>query len=145
MIIGFTGTRRGLTDDQAIALTSWLKRLPEGTEFHHGCCVGADACFVAILCDELPERGDVHAHPCDLVNMTERNSLELSDVSHDPLPPLDRNRVIVNAAGVLLSCPDGPERQRSGTWMTVRYARQRRKPIVIFWPDGSVTEETPSA
>jgi hypothetical protein len=37
--------------------------------------------------------------------------------------------------------PSGPERLRSGTWATVRYARKLRKPITILWANGEVTEE----
>jgi predicted Rossmann fold nucleotide-binding protein DprA/Smf involved in DNA uptake len=58
-------------------------------------------------------------------------------------PPLVRNRIIVDGCDVLLAAPSGAERDnpRSGTWMTVRYARKRRKRIVIVWPDGTTTEE----
>lgn len=52
--------------------------------------------------------------------------------------PLDRNRDIVEAAEVLIACPDGPERQRSGTWATIRHALRVGKPVVIVWPDGRV-------
>jgi hypothetical protein len=45
------------------------------------------------------------------------------------------------AAAMLAACPKGPEERRSGTWATVRYARKTGKPVVIFWPDGTVTEE----
>jgi predicted Rossmann fold nucleotide-binding protein DprA/Smf involved in DNA uptake len=56
-------------------------------------------------------------------------------------PYLDRNRDIVAASDVLIACPKGPEQRRSGTWSTVRYARQARLPILIVWPDGEVSDD----
>ena len=41
---------------------------------------------------------------------------------------------------VLLAAPaEMTEQASGGTWYTVRYARQQGKPVVIAWPDGSVT------
>ena len=51
-----------------------------------------------------------------------------------PKPYLDRNRDIVDACEVLLATPDGPERLRSGTWSTVRYARKIGKPVEVRLP-----------
>lgn len=33
------------------------------------------------------------------------------------------------------------EEQKTGTWYTIRYARKQNKQIVIFWPDGTITNE----
>jgi hypothetical protein len=52
-----------------------------------------------------------------------------------------RNHRIVDMTRVLVACPDGEERQHSGTWATVRYARKRGKWIIIVYPDGTVREE----
>ena len=69
-------------------------------------------------------------------------ALDMSDEVRDPLPYLERNRAIVDACDILIACPKGmQEEQRSGTWATVRYARRRDRPIVIVWPDGTVTRE----
>ena len=46
MIIGFTGTRYGMTQSQALQLTQLLAELHSQhgvQEFHHGACVGSDA------------------------------------------------------------------------------------------------------
>jgi hypothetical protein len=38
--------------------------------------------------------------------------------------------------------PDGfAENRRSGTWSTVRRARERGIPICIIWPNGNVERE----
>lgn len=52
-------------------------------------------------------------------------------------PYLERNRLIVVMGHVLVAVPDGPERTRSGTWHTVRWARQAGLEITLLWPDGT--------
>lgn len=144
MKAGFTGTREGMTGPQREAFFGWLEQQNYLTEFHHGCCVGADAQAVA----DVSLRADVCivAHPGDLGAMTDADSLAASRVAHKPKANLDRNRDIVDACDVLIAAPKGPEELRSGTWSTVRYARRRAKHhtlrIVIVRPDGT-TEETP--
>ena len=61
----------------------------------------------------------------------------------EPLPYLVRNRAIV-AEGIdgLIAAPKGwVEEQRSGTWATIRYARQAGRRIWIVRPDGAVRLE----
>jgi hypothetical protein len=41
MRVGFTGTREGMTDPQRRAFIAWAT-VAGATEFHHGCCIGAD-------------------------------------------------------------------------------------------------------
>jgi hypothetical protein len=105
-------------------------------------CIGADAQFSYAVVDvvevgsELPHEV---AHPSNL------KSLQMKDCWAEevrkPLPPLERNRNIVDVVDVLLAAPKGPEELRSGTWSTVRYCRKVQKPLAILWPDGTVTEE----
>lgn len=142
MIVGFTGTRKGTTAKQAVALSDWIRRYAASiTDAHHGCCVGADEDFGgAVVAGALSV--SVIAHPSNIAAMTSRAALAAADFVRDALPPLDRNRDIVDASDVLLACPQGmAEEQRSGTWATVRYARRLKKRIVIFWPDGTTTQE----
>ena len=49
--------------------------------------------------------------------------------------------MLVDACEVLLATPKGPEKLRSGTWATVRYARKVGKRIVIIEPDGKQVEQ----
>jgi hypothetical protein len=42
MKVGFTGTRHGLTPAQGGALARTVRDTEGMTEFHQGCCVGAD-------------------------------------------------------------------------------------------------------
>lgn len=143
MRIGFSGTRDGMSVRQWLAVCHWLKRaaLDGVEECHHGACVGADAEFILALLEHA--YAEIHAHPSNLKGMTDSRALEDSDVVHDPLPPLDRNRVIVESSDVLLATPKGTEKEffKSGTWASVRYARKAGKRVVIVWRDGTLTQE----
>lgn len=149
MKIGFTGTRDGMTAKQYMRVSDWLQDMQECDvveELHHGCCVGADADFQKLIIRGRIGSGEYawgpnHAHPCDIKGMVCLDTEAMADEVRRPLPPLERNRNIVNACDVLLACPKGPEELRSGTWSTVRFARKCGKRVVVFWPDGSISED----
>lgn len=82
-------------------------------------------------------------HLGDTPSQAGHDGIQASDTWVDRKPNLVRNKDIVESTDVLLACPKGPEELRSGTWSTVRLARKQGKRVVIFWPDGSVTEEGP--
>jgi hypothetical protein len=80
--------------------------------FHHGAAVGADteAANMARLYGFAPT-----AHPAE-------NGRELA-----------RNREIVAESDILIAAPrNDHEELRSGTWATVRYARQKGIPVVML-------------
>lgn len=139
--LGFTGTRTPITLEQRSGIHRELvTRLEVGSALHHGCCVGAD--FEA---HKLAWAMGWHivAHPP--TNPKFRAWVERTDF-WDPdtdilLPELDyieRNHQIVDTATHLIAVPDGPERARSGTWATVRYARDKGVPVTIIMPDGAI-------
>lgn len=142
MRVGFTGTREGLTEQQKEALRVWLKtKCSSSVQFLHGCCVGADAQAVEIVTHTLCLGRQVWAYPSNLLKLTHSGAWSASDRVYFPRDPLERNRMIVDHCEHLLACPKGPEEQRSGTWSCVRYARKQKVPVVVFWPDGTVTTE----
>lgn len=132
---GFTGTRSGLSVPQQ----AWLaKMLNGGTALHHGACVGADATAHS-LADGLGMSIVIHP-PEDRSQVMDGGDYRASQPLK-VLPPkafLLRNRDIVESCDLLLACPDGPERLRSGTWATIRYARKRQRATVICYPDGTL-------
>lgn len=140
MRIGFTGTRRGMTPAQKTAFRAFIER-SRPTAFRHGCCVGADADAAEIVREILGAAGIIIGHPSDIPAMTSRAAELSCGEVHPPEPPLDRNRIIVDHSEVLVACPNAPEKLRSGTWATVRYARRTEKRNVIIWPDGTCVEE----
>jgi predicted Rossmann fold nucleotide-binding protein DprA/Smf involved in DNA uptake len=141
MRVGFTGTREDTTCEQHKALCGWLRDLRERVgspaEFHHGCCIGADAEAVDAVLTHLPG-ARVIAHPPTNLGWLSDSALDLSHERREAADYLVRNRDIVDACDVLLACPKGPEERRSGTWSTVRLARKLGRPVVVFWPDGTV-------
>jgi hypothetical protein len=139
--LGFTGTQRGMTALQLMALEAWLgQRAHTFVEAHHGDCIGADSEFDAML-DSLNIDTVIHppnveakrAHCC-----ASRYGRGIGWMP--PKPYLVRNHEIVDATNVLYAAPgETAEQLRSGTWATVRYARKLKRAIRFFWPDGSTT------
>lgn len=127
---GFTGTRLGLSAAQHLWLPSVI---PAGVTVHHGACVGADAQF-----HECARRAGnpVIAHPP--INPRLRMPYDTYATWLPAKDYLDRDRDIVDASAHLLATPDGPERQQSGTWYTVRYAVKCGTPVTICFPDGTL-------
>lgn len=133
--VGFTGARAGVTRTQAETCWSILgKDWAEGVrEFHHGDCVGADASIAAYA---MRTGFRIIGHP---PNDPSRRAWFPCDELLPERPYLDRNRAIVDVSGRLLACPDGPDRLRSGTWSTIRYARRSGLAVRVVMPDGTVT------
>lgn len=129
---GFTGTRKGMTEEQKKSFLYLITENPID-EFHHGMCIGADT--------------DAH-------NIVRGFSSEISIVGHPPTnrslfsdlqtdrrwhaePYLDRNKRIVVCSNWLIATPDGNQEElRSGTWSTIRYARQLHIKHTIIFPNG---------
>lgn len=133
MIVGFSGTRQGMTPEQRSRVAELL-RLIEPEAVVHGDCVGADAEFDRIAEDCGIQR---RCRPCSIAVMRAFTGAEQID---EPRPPLERNRLIVQDASVLIACPAGrtEEWRGSGTWSTVRAAGRAGKPAWLVFPDGSV-------
>jgi len=136
--IGFTGTRKGMTEHQFVRIHQLL--LIE--ERHgpvlviHGDCIGADADFHKIA------RGlglQIRIRP----TFKQRAYCEGADDIKEPvLDPLERNRLIVIDSDLMIATPSGyGEQRRSGTWATIRYARKIERHLVIVWPNGETTVE----
>jgi hypothetical protein len=138
--VGFTGTRRGMTEAQSRAAWQALCDLIGGdtqllVEVHHGECVGADAQFHKHAV-ELGAR--IIGHPCTLVGL--RADLTVHE-SREPKAPLMRNHDIVNETKVLIAAPHELYLQpRGGTWATYRLARRLNHHVILVRPDGVVQE-----
>lgn len=140
MKVGFTGTRKGMTDKQddefcRIIIDLWP------TEFHHGCCVGADE-EAHELAQEFTEAMIV-CHPPDDTSLMATLKARPGDKEMKPYPYLTRNRHIVKNTEVLIATPRTRHQlsRGSGTWWTIRYARSLKRPIIIIYPDGQVRSE----
>lgn len=140
MIMGFTGTRNGMTDAQKQAFLSLLHEL-KPTTLMHGACRGADedACEIARNHVEvLDAHPGVSAHGGTNRDRSER-AMDLSDVTDEPKTHFARNRVIVEGCDLLVACPPAkPLPSTGGTSYTVGYAEKVGRHTVILYPDGEV-------
>lgn len=129
MIAGFTGSRNGMNEYQCKELERLFIKY-KITKLRHGCSIG----------------GDVHAHKIARkigniwiighppVQIRYKSTLceKDCDLIMFPKPYLDRNRDIVNKCKILFVGPDGPEKIRSGTWSTKRYAKNIGRKFIIL-------------
>ncbi len=126
-IIGFTGTRRGMTAKQKTEL--W-KLLHTYDEFHHGDCVGADTEAHDIACEVGVY---VVVHPPIATKYRAYRCGHGSD--RMPKSYMERNLDIVTDCDYLVAAPQTmTETQRSGTWATVRMARRMGKQVIVLEP-----------
>lgn len=137
MRVGFTGSRDGMTNDQVLQVHMLLGDLrTTASQATHGMCVGADKQF-----HDMAKALDYFVIGAPGVNVAgdrQHRATVKCDLEMPPKPFLARNRDIVQESDVVIACPaQVREQTRSGTWATIRYARQAEKPLVIIWPDGS--------
>jgi hypothetical protein len=142
MNIGFTGTQRGMSDAQLLALRTLLTGLQgekDPVVLHHGDCVGADEQAHAIA---MELKCKIIVYPPDIPD--KRAYCPMADRIYPVKPYLDRDHDIVKACDVMVACPQQrSEIKRSGTWATIRYARKLGKELIIILPDGASIRQEP--
>jgi hypothetical protein len=120
MDIGFTGSREGMTRAQAdqLAFVLGMLHCPAAPppKFHYG--THEDA---ALLADE------------EAAAIAGRLGFVLVPHYAQRGSELDRDRRQAAAVDIMLAAPrTNAEQQRSGTWATVRYARDLGKPVILL-------------
>jgi hypothetical protein len=132
LVVGFTGTKAGMSEGQARQLRYVLALLrhadvavQQDTVFLDGDCRGAD-----LQAREIAVEQGCRSEP---VPPKDQTAAEL----------LARDRVIVARCHILIAAPltDG-EQVRSGTWYTVRQAGDAQKPVVMLKRGGRTAEST---
>ena len=147
MKIGFTGTQEGMTGEQCSVLASILLqelRKDWSNEFHHGCCIGADWQAHRIVRSLFITFRELRGWENNIIIHPPKDESRKADIIDnfgiifkEPKPYLQRNKDIVDETDLLIACPNTKkEVLRSGTWSTVRYARKRKKEVLIIYPDG---------
>ncbi len=136
MIVGFTGTRNGMTTEQLETVEFYLKKLKPDSVVH-GDCLGADYDFDELSAELGIERG---IRPCTFENMRMHCETRGAKILAEPKRPMARNRDIVADADYLLACPPNKERIKSGsgTWATIGFGEKARIDVIVIYPDGSV-------
>lgn len=130
LIVGFTGTHKGMRQSQFSRLIQLLEIL-KPIEFHHGDCIGADVQAAGVVRRHFPG-AIIVAHPP--INQSKR-AYFACDRYKEPKPYLERNHDIVDCCDILLVAPKSSmEELRSGTWATWRYANKLGKRYEILEP-----------
>lgn len=133
-VVGFTGTRRGMTPEQKAKVEEILDNFKPGVAIH-GDCYGADSDFHK-LCQDREMK--IILRPCNLEK--QRAFSEGASKVFEPEPPLERNKKIVTDADFMIAVPgEDIEVLRSGTWATIRYSlKTEGQQIYIVKPKGDV-------
>jgi hypothetical protein len=134
MIVGFTGTRHGMTERQASKFKEIICSM-NTYEFHHGDCVGSDAEAHNIV------RGisDIIIHPP--IDPKYRAFCKGAFLVHPEREYKKRNCDIIDDSELIIVTPHKEyEELRSGTWHAIRYAKKIGKHIIIIWPNGNTQE-----
>jgi len=132
--VGFTGTRQRVSEWQCSELHKLLQER-EVKKIHLGDCVGADAeaHYIATMSGIY-----TIGHPP--INKSLR-AFKTYDEERPPKPYLVRNEDIVEESRWLIAMPKSRiEERRSGTWATIRYARNLNREIIIIALDGVYTD-----
>lgn len=137
--IGFTGTRKGMSQNQfnqLMRLVEDIDVLPEFNEVHHGMCIGSDQDFHNFfkgfkeVYDDLKIVGHPGYGKYDGDKRPNRANV-ITDITREELPYFERNRNIVDECDILLACPYD-NIQKGGTWYTINYAKKAGKKVIIF-------------
>jgi hypothetical protein len=135
MKIGFTGTQRGMTEEQVNSVAFFLAEL-NPIEVHHGDCIGADADFDKLVRATCPQ-AKVVIHPP--INESKRAFCK-GDVVLPAKEYIARNHDIVDAVEIMIATPEQTDEQKrgSGTWATIRYSRKQhpRVYLITVFPNG---------
>jgi hypothetical protein len=142
--IAVTGTRDGMTIAQWEQLEDFMHPefiLGVGNEFHCGDCVGADTQAYGSVQRWVMSgllRIQTHGWPGKVDPKWKAHNEY--DVVHEVLPPMVRNRRMVDLADFVLAGPKEYDEVKigSGTWGTIRHAQRTGKRLTIVYPDASV-------
>lgn len=132
--VSFTGTRKRISLSQEALLLDLLNA-ESFTEYHHGDCIGADKQFHDLIVSRLK---NCYSHNALFIHPPKDNKHRAFCKEGTILPEkpyLERNKDIVDASSLLIAMPhkdDEINKQRSGTWSTIRYAKKQKKDIIII-------------
>lgn len=132
MIYGFTGTRQGMSVGQFARFIAFVQHEQRRfAEFHHGDCKGADEDAHRAVRKYAPDCR-IFIHPPE---DPKHRAFCAGDIVLKEVAFLSRNHLIVDACQLLIATPQSlDERQRSGTWATIRYARKIGREVHIINP-----------
>ena len=140
MELGFTGTRRGMNDLQKLTVENILMIL-KPDRVNHGMCIGADKDFDVISSElRIPRRGWPGTDIGGGCN-TRAQCSGMEEIMGERYYTV-RDRLIVAHSSILIATPKtySPE-PRSGTWVTIKIARELGITRYIVFPDGTISDQ----
>lgn len=135
MILGVTGSRSGITNRQSKWLNDFFNE-NDISRLLHGDCQGADEAADTIAMKHGIKRWAMPG--VDALGRSPYRAHCTAEYIADPRPYLVRNKEIVDSCELLIALPKSVERPRSGTWATIRYARQINRVHIIVYPNGEL-------
>lgn len=127
LTLGFTGTRKGLSEKQKLYLKNIFKENPNSLLLHGG-AEGADEQAHLIFRNQNL-KNKIIIFPSRNLSFPFDENVEVREKEE----PLKRNKIIVSLCDILLVCPKTEKEElRSGTWSTCRYAKKLGKQILII-------------
>lgn len=142
MVVGVTGTRNGPTPQQHDAMRLFLRGMPI-ERLVHGAAPGVDT-FAHDIVRTFHGQIPIELHPSNLSYRSSLLTFPSGNCEIYPeLPPLERNRNIVNRIHGLLAVPATDKEANSGTWSTVRYAREIGCPVYVVRQNGRIVRDRP--
>jgi len=138
--IGFTGTRQGMTCSQKLVVADILAR-QKPDKVNHGMCIGADKDFDDICRILGIWRRGWPGVGKDGTCSTRATCYDIEEqMGERPYKVRDR-LIVAHGKDGLIATPKGyKEELRSGTWLTVRIARQLHVVRWIVFPDGTISD-----
>lgn len=137
----FTGSQAGMNNPQLRVLRTLYQEMFQKGFFwqENGLCIGADEQSAKAW---IEMGGLCHFRPSNIKAKTACFSAPGCRTDSLKRPPLERNRIMVRHAEVLIATPNTlSEAMRSGTWATIRFARIIGVPRRIILPNGHLIEE----
>lgn len=134
--IAFTSWRYGPTSGQKDGLRRLVGLFPPDTIYMHGGCIGGDTFFHGLVMEyALRPSKQVQVYLALVDKKWQGELREPYALMRPTLPPLERDRLMVERASLLIACPQQlAEQRRGGTWATIRYARKEGCPVIIIDP-----------
>lgn len=134
MKLGMTGNRSGLSNEIKKMAKDFLEK-NSVSEVHHGDCLGSDTDFHN-LCESINIKIIIHPP----INKKMRAFCK-SDFILPEKDYIKRNHDIVDDTEMLIAFPStNKEILRSGTWSTIRYAKKKKRKILIIYPNCEIEE-----
>lgn len=131
MIIGFSGSRHGMSQRQREFVWDFLVKLKYVQFVIHGDCIGADEIFHE-MCETLRHRIEIYPS-----NNDKRRAWKIPTIGviHDPMHPIQRNRIIVQQSTLILATPHTTVPvSGSGTWRTIGFGEEEHKKMIVVLP-----------